>query len=69
MPVLLVHAEWDIDVPLDLAQNFFTSLTGAVYRRWVEIGEGTHMVLLEKNRMQAFQAIRSFMDESYIPAK
>ncbi|RED36526.1 alpha/beta hydrolase [Paenibacillus sp. VMFN-D1] len=69
VPVLLVHAEWDIDVPLDLAQNFFTSLTGAVYRRWVEIGEGTHMVLLEKNRMQAFQAIRGFLDESYIPAK
>ncbi|MGZ7444801.1 alpha/beta hydrolase [Paenibacillus sp. TH7-28] len=69
VPVLLIHAEWDIDVPLELAQNFFTSLTGAAYRRWVEIGEGTHMVLLEKNRLQAFQAIRGFLDESYAPAK
>lgn len=69
VPVLLVHAEWDIDVPLELAQNFFTSLTGAAYRRWVEIGEGTHMVLLEKNRLQAFQAIRGFLDETYAPAK
>lgn len=69
VPVLLVHAEWDIDVPLELAQNFFTSLTGAAYRRWVEIGEGTHMVLLEKNRLQAFQAIRGFLDEAYAPAK
>ncbi|AEI42834.1 putative alpha/beta hydrolase fold protein [Paenibacillus mucilaginosus 3016] len=68
MPVLLVHAEWDIDVPLELAQSFFTSLTGAVYRRWVEIGEGTHMVLLEKNRLQAFQAIQVFLDEEYSPA-
>ena len=25
VPVLLIHAEWDIDVPLELAQNFFTS--------------------------------------------
>jgi len=69
VPVLLIHAEWDIDVPLELAQNFFTSLTGAAYRRWVEIGEGTHMVLLEKNRLQAFQAIQSFLDEAYTPAK
>jgi pimeloyl-ACP methyl ester carboxylesterase len=68
VPVLLVHAEWDIDVPLDLAQSFFTSLTGAAYRRWVEIGEGTHMVLLEKNRVQAFQAIQSFLEEVYTPA-
>ncbi|WP_253806158.1 alpha/beta hydrolase [Paenibacillus sp. Cedars] len=68
VPVLLIHAEWDIDVPLDLAQNFFTSLTGASYRRWVEIGEGTHMVLLEKNRVQAFQAVQSFLDENYTPA-
>ncbi|MGF7029164.1 pimeloyl-ACP methyl ester carboxylesterase [Paenibacillus mucilaginosus] len=68
VPVLLVHAEWDIDVPLELAQSFFTSLTGAVYRRWVEIGEGTHMVLLEKNRLQAFQAIQVFLDEEYSPA-
>ncbi|MFB0843312.1 alpha/beta hydrolase [Paenibacillus oleatilyticus] len=69
VPVLLVHAEWDIDVPLELAQHFFTSLTGAAYRRWVEIGEGTHMVMLEKNRLQAFQAIRGFLDEAYTPAK
>ncbi|PZD97120.1 alpha/beta hydrolase [Paenibacillus sambharensis] len=69
VPVLLVHAEWDIDVPLELAQHFFTSLTGAAYRRWVEIGEGTHMVLLEKNRLQAFQAIQAFLDEEYSPAQ
>ncbi|MEY9109120.1 pimeloyl-ACP methyl ester carboxylesterase [Bradyrhizobium yuanmingense] len=65
VPVLLVHAEWDQDVPIHSAQNFFLSLTHAPYRRWVEIGEGTHMVLLEKNRLQAFDAINQFLGEDY----
>ena len=63
VPVLLVHAEWDRDVTTASTQDFFRSLTGAPYRRWVEIGEGTHMVLLEKNRMQAFDAISQFLAE------
>ncbi|MGK9237049.1 alpha/beta hydrolase [Inquilinus limosus] len=67
VPVLLVHAEWDLDVPLGVAQAYFTSLTGAPYRRWVEIGEGTHMVLMEKNRLQAFRAVADFLDEDYAP--
>lgn len=67
VPVLQVHAEWDIDVTLDTARDFFGRLTAAPYRRWVEIGEGTHMVLLEKNRLQAFEAVRRFLDEDYLP--
>ena len=68
VPVLLIHAEWDIDVPIDLARTLFPLFTGAPYRRWVEIGEGTHMVILEKNRGQAFDAVRAFLDENYTPA-
>lgn len=68
VPVLLVHAEWDIDVPLDLARGYFARLTGAPYRRWVEIGEGTHLVVLEKNRMQVFDAVTQFLGETYAPA-
>jgi alpha-beta hydrolase superfamily lysophospholipase len=67
VPVLLVHAEWDRDVPISSAQDFFLSLKHARYRRWVEIGEGTHMVLLEKNRLQAFDAINQFLSEQYEP--
>ncbi|MCG2630980.1 alpha/beta hydrolase [Bradyrhizobium sp. WYCCWR 13023] len=63
VPVLLVHAEWDRDVTMATMQNFFSSLKRAPYRRWVEIGEGTHMVLLERNRMQAFDAISQFLTE------
>ncbi|MBH5399840.1 alpha/beta fold hydrolase [Bradyrhizobium sp. CNPSo 4010] len=65
VPVLLVHAEWDQDVPIASALDLFLSLKHAPYRRWVEIGEGTHMLLLEKNRLQAFDAINQFLAEDY----
>ncbi|WP_027525607.1 alpha/beta hydrolase [Bradyrhizobium sp. Ec3.3] len=68
VPVLLVHAEWDRDVTMASTQDFFLSLKRAPYRRWVEIGEGTHMVLLEKNRLQAFDAVSQFLAEAYAPA-
>lgn len=65
VPVLLVHGEWDVDVPIDLAQALFLELRNARYRQWVEIGEATHLVLLEKNRLLAFDAIRDFYDRNF----
>ena len=67
VPVLLVHGEWDVDVPIDLAQALFSELRNAPYRQWAEIGEATHLVLLEKNRLMAFQVVRDFYDRSYEP--
>jgi pimeloyl-ACP methyl ester carboxylesterase len=69
VPVLLVHGEWDVDVPLEVARSFYSELINAPYRRWVEVGEATHMLLLEKNRLQAFKAIRDFYDETFTPAR
>ncbi|WP_459176527.1 alpha/beta hydrolase [Ewingella americana] len=62
-PVLLVHGEWDADVPLRLMTAYFTSFTASPERRWVEIGEATHMMLMEKNRLQVFRAVADF----YLP--
>jgi len=59
-PVLLVHGEWDADVPLRLMTPYFTSFTSSPERRWVEIGEATHMMLMEKNRLQVFRAVADF---------
>lgn len=67
-PVLLVCAEWDVDVRFDMAQDLFTRLTDARYKRLVEIGQATHMVLMEKNRGQAFDAVIRFLDEQAEPA-
>jgi pimeloyl-ACP methyl ester carboxylesterase len=63
VPVLIVHAEWDRDCPLEMSRAVFSRLTSAPYRRWVEIGEGTHSLFLEKNRWQVFGAVDQFFSE------
>jgi pimeloyl-ACP methyl ester carboxylesterase len=64
VPTLLIHAEWDADLPSYMAHAYFTKLTAAPYKRFVELGEGTHSVMLEKNRMQFFHEILAFLSES-----
>lgn len=63
VPVLLIHGEWDTDVPLALAQDYFSHLTGSPDKRWLELGEATHMLLLEKNRRKAYDALARFLAE------
>lgn len=63
VPLLLVHGEWDIDVPLELAQAYFIRASHAPSKRWIEIGEATHMLVLEKNRLQAFRSLAIFFQE------
>jgi len=64
VPTLVIHAEWDADLPSYMAEAYFARLTGAPYKRFVELGEGTHTVMLEKNRMQFFHEILGFLTES-----
>ena len=64
VPTLLIHAEWDADLPSYMAQAVFAHLTQAPYKRLVELGQGTHTVMLEKNRKQFFDEIRTFLMES-----
>lgn len=63
VPTLLVKAEWDQDTPAYMAQALFPLLKNAPSRRYVEIGEGTHTVIMEKNRMQLFREVQMFLDE------
>jgi hypothetical protein len=62
VPVLIVHADWDKDCPIEMSRAVFGQLMSAPYRRWVEIGEGTHSVFMEKTvgrysmRLMAFSA-------------
>jgi pimeloyl-ACP methyl ester carboxylesterase len=63
VPTLVIHAEWDADLPSDQARGCFAHLTNAPYKRYVEIGEGTHTIIMEKNRMQFFREIMSFLTE------
>jgi pimeloyl-ACP methyl ester carboxylesterase len=63
VPTLLIHAEWDADLPSDQARGYFAKLANAPYKRYIEIGEGTHSIMMEKNRMQFFHEIMNFLDE------
>ncbi len=63
VPTFLAHAEWDADLPSYMLHAYFAKLTNAPYKRYVEIGEGTHTVIMEKNRLQLFQAVQQFLDE------
>ncbi len=67
-PVLLIIAEWDQDTPVQMARNLFTKLTGAPDKRYIELGEGTHTILMEKNRMNLFREVQLFLDEVHAPA-
>jgi pimeloyl-ACP methyl ester carboxylesterase len=68
VPTFLIHAEWDADLPSYMLHAYFAKLTNAPYKRYVEIGEGTHTVIMEKNRMQLFREVQQFLDERITPA-
>ena len=59
----LLHAEWDADLPSYQAQNYFAQLKNTPYKRLIELSEGTHTVMMEKNRMQFFHELMGFLDE------
>lgn len=63
VPTMLVLAEWDADTPTYMAQALFPKLVNADPKRLVVIGEGTHSVLMEKNRTQLFREVQLFLDE------
>ena len=63
VPTLLIKAEWDQDTPATMSQALFPLLKNAPAKRYVEIGEGTHTVIMEKNRLQLFHEVQLFLDE------
>ena len=63
VPTLLLHAEWDADLPSYQAQAYFAQLKNTPYKRMIELSEGTHTVMMEKNRMQFFRELMGFLDE------
>ena len=61
-PVLLVVGDWDVDTPSYMAQAILTRLTNAPRKRLIIIGEGTHHLMLERNRLQLFQETQLFLN-------
>ncbi|PZW42177.1 alpha-beta hydrolase superfamily lysophospholipase [Humitalea rosea] len=64
MPVLLTVAEWDRDTPPELAVTLFPLLTASPGKRLVMLAEGTHSIVMERNRGALFQTVQVFLEEA-----
>lgn len=65
VPTLVVQGGWDADAPPAMGKAVFNQLTHAPQRRYRLIDEGTHMLMLEKNREQLFRAVQDFLEERF----
>ncbi len=63
VPILLIQAEWDQDTPPYMSRALFPLFVNSPEKRYVMIGEGTHTVMMEKNRMELFREVQMFLDE------
>jgi len=63
VPTLLIQAEWDRDLPPYMAQTLFPLLVNSPGKRYVLLAEGTHTIIMEKNRLELFKAVQAFLDE------
>lgn len=61
-PTLLVHGEWDRDTPAHMSQALFPLLTRAAWKQYTVIGEGTHTLMMERNRGLLFEAVQAFLE-------
>jgi esterase/lipase len=59
-----VLGEWDRDTPPYMAQTLFPLLVNAPGKRFMMLAEGTHTIMMEKNRMELFKAVQGFLDET-----
>jgi pimeloyl-ACP methyl ester carboxylesterase len=64
VPTLLVVAEWDRDTPPTMANTLFPLLTASPGKRLVQLAEGTHSIVMERNRGALFQAVQVFLEEA-----
>src|SRR5215510_8112867 len=63
IPTLITVAEWDRDNPPALSQALFPLLVNAPDRRLVMLPEGTHSIMMEKNRLSLFKSVHAFLTE------
>jgi len=61
-PALVVAAAWDDVTPPEAARSLHETLVNSAGRRFLELEEGSHIIMLEKNRMALFAAVQAFLD-------
>jgi pimeloyl-ACP methyl ester carboxylesterase len=63
VPVLLIGGDLDVDTPQYMSEAVFSKLSNAPYKRRIIIGDATHTVIMERNRMQLFNEVQQFLEE------
>jgi pimeloyl-ACP methyl ester carboxylesterase len=63
-PTLLAVPEWDNDTPPYMAETLFPLLPDNPLNRLVLLPEGTHTMLMERNRELLFDAVQTFLEGS-----
>jgi pimeloyl-ACP methyl ester carboxylesterase/heme-degrading monooxygenase HmoA len=61
VPVLVIRGEWDSYPNNADAEELFTSLENAPYKKYVVIEKGTHVMHLEKSRYQLYDETLRFL--------
>ena len=46
-----------------MRHTLFPLLVSSPGKRYVELAEGTHTIVMEKNRLKLFEAVQAFLDE------
>ncbi|MCS3794697.1 alpha/beta fold hydrolase [Niastella sp. OAS944] len=60
-PTLIIRGEWDSYPDNNDAETLFRSLENAVEKKYVVIADGTHVMHLEKNRIQLYDEVLYFL--------
>jgi pimeloyl-ACP methyl ester carboxylesterase len=63
-PTLVIVGAWDAVTPPSGARALYDALVNSPGRRFVEIAEATHGVMLETKRMALFREVQGFLDEA-----
>ena len=66
-PTLIVVAEWDQVTPPRWAKTLHESLANSTDRQLVELKEGSHIIMLEKNRLSLFETVQQFLETAGAP--
>ena len=59
---MLIIAERGQDTPLYMAQDVFAKMTNSPDKRFMILGEGTHAIALEKNRMRLIREVQHSLE-------
>ena len=62
-PTLLVQGEWDHDTPPYMSYTLYPLIVNAPWKRYVQLGAGTHTIIMEKNRRQLFSVVEAFLTD------